>query len=312
MNSSSHPAVVSDIPRKSGLPDIVDVAFKSRWWILAGTSVGFGLGMLAYLYAGPSYETKAKILVSKRGHIEIKEDGPGARTYGERGEHVTLIMSPLIVAKQFATSASTNCRPWPLRPTRPRISSSPSKPVERPDRTCRSSTSSNSPTRPPRGGKVPKSSRASSKPTRSTSRNPSPKAPRKRSRKWTRAAAIWNANCATPKPANRSSVPRPRCTGGMPPAPKDNRATRPTSIRNVCWPWSKPAGKNSSAARRSARNWRPSKKVSRTKSRRSHSNCSCGVTWPRTETTSRPSRIRRTAKRISTRARRCSNPASLR
>jgi capsular exopolysaccharide synthesis family protein len=99
MNSSAQPAVVSDTPRKSGLPDIVDVAFKSRWWILAGTSVGFGLGMLAYLYAGPSYETKAKILVSKRGHIEIKEDGPGARTYGERGEHVTLIMSPLIVGE---------------------------------------------------------------------------------------------------------------------------------------------------------------------------------------------------------------------
>lgn len=99
-----HPSVItspgmSDNARKSALPDIVDVAFQSRWWILAGTAAGIGLGVLAYWYAGPSYETKAKILVSKRGHIEIKEDGPGARTYGERGEHVTLIMSPLIVGE---------------------------------------------------------------------------------------------------------------------------------------------------------------------------------------------------------------------
>ena len=85
-------------PNKA-LPDILDIAWQSRLWIALCTAVFAGVGFLAYWQAGPAYEAKARILVSKRGKIQLKEDDASAVTYGERGEHVTLIMSPLIVGE---------------------------------------------------------------------------------------------------------------------------------------------------------------------------------------------------------------------
>lgn len=90
-------------PKSGALPDIVDVAMKNKGLVLTGLLLGIAAGVIVYLKLGPAYETKTRILVSKKGNVQLSEDDIGNKTYGERGEHVTLIMSPLIVKEAVET-----------------------------------------------------------------------------------------------------------------------------------------------------------------------------------------------------------------
>lgn len=79
-------------------PDFLALAFKHKWLLLAGLAVGLTLGQAAYIKLGPAFQATSRILVSKRTTAQIKDGGESA-AYGERGEHVALIMSPLIVGE---------------------------------------------------------------------------------------------------------------------------------------------------------------------------------------------------------------------
>lgn len=103
MNASVTTPELVAAPKSGALPDIVDVAMKHKGLVLTGLLLGIALGVVTYLKLGPAYETKTRILVSKKGNVQLNEDDTGNRTYGERGEHVTLIMSPLIVKEAVET-----------------------------------------------------------------------------------------------------------------------------------------------------------------------------------------------------------------
>lgn len=77
-------------------PDVLGLALQQKKWLILGLVAGLVLGYLAYLKMGPSYLATARVLVSKRSQVPIKQE-TGHTTFGERGEHVALIMSPLIV-----------------------------------------------------------------------------------------------------------------------------------------------------------------------------------------------------------------------
>ncbi len=73
------------------------LSLASRHWklLLLGLLVGLVLGELYYRKAGPEYDATARILVEKKVSVQLK-DGD-AKIYGDRAEHIKLIMSPLIV-----------------------------------------------------------------------------------------------------------------------------------------------------------------------------------------------------------------------
>ena len=81
----------------SGEIDYLRLALKYKSLIMLGFVAGLLLGAAMYLKLGPAYEATARILVSKKASVPIKEGE--ATTYGERGEHIALIMSPMIVGK---------------------------------------------------------------------------------------------------------------------------------------------------------------------------------------------------------------------
>ena len=97
MNGPATTPEVISAPKAGALPDIIDVAIRHRGLVITGLLLGIAAGVITYLKLGPAYETKSRILVSKKGNVQLSEDDGGNKTYGERGEHVTLIMSPLIV-----------------------------------------------------------------------------------------------------------------------------------------------------------------------------------------------------------------------
>ncbi len=77
--------------------DTVQMVLRHKFTIALALAVGMGLGVMAYLKMGPMYMATARILVSKKADNPIK--GAEATTYGERAEHVALIMSPMIVGE---------------------------------------------------------------------------------------------------------------------------------------------------------------------------------------------------------------------
>lgn len=77
--------------------DFLDLGFRYKWLLLAGLIGGVLLGQAVYMHLGPAYEATTKILVSKKVGVRIG-DGE-ANTFGERGQHIALIMSPMIVGK---------------------------------------------------------------------------------------------------------------------------------------------------------------------------------------------------------------------
>jgi capsular exopolysaccharide synthesis family protein len=79
--------------------DFVELAWKYKVWLAVGLVCGVVLGHMAYKHAGPEYEATEKILVSKRFTVPLRDEGRPDNTSGERGTHIAIIMSPLIVQK---------------------------------------------------------------------------------------------------------------------------------------------------------------------------------------------------------------------
>ena len=81
---------------KRGSVDYVKLLMRYKLWLVCGMISGLLIGHLIFQKLGPEYDATAKVLVSKRVAVPIREDAK-AETWGERGEHIALIMSPLIV-----------------------------------------------------------------------------------------------------------------------------------------------------------------------------------------------------------------------
>lgn len=81
-----------------GTIDYAGLARRYAMWLVCGMISGVLLGHLIFRACGPEYTATAKVLVSKRSSGPISENSE-AETWGERAEHIALIMSPLIVEK---------------------------------------------------------------------------------------------------------------------------------------------------------------------------------------------------------------------
>jgi succinoglycan biosynthesis transport protein ExoP len=81
-----------------GTIDYVGLARRYAMWLVCGMVSGLLLGHLIFQTYGPEYTATAKVLVSKRISGPISENSE-AETWGDRAEHIALIMSPLIVEK---------------------------------------------------------------------------------------------------------------------------------------------------------------------------------------------------------------------
>lgn len=79
--------------------DYLDLARRFRWWLLGGFLGGLLLGQAGYLALGPEYEASAQILVSRKNAVPIKEEQRTLGNWGDRTEHIALIMSPMIAEK---------------------------------------------------------------------------------------------------------------------------------------------------------------------------------------------------------------------
>lgn len=77
--------------------DPMQLAWKYRIWLVCGVVIGLFAGHLIYQQLGAEYVATGKVLVSKRGHIKVREGEESGS--GGRGQHVALIMSPLIVGR---------------------------------------------------------------------------------------------------------------------------------------------------------------------------------------------------------------------
>ena len=84
-------------PTARGEVDLLSLALRYRWYLAGAFVVGVVLGQLGYMKLGPRYEAISKILVSKRVEVQIKDSEAGR--FGDRAEHIALIMSPMIVGK---------------------------------------------------------------------------------------------------------------------------------------------------------------------------------------------------------------------
>jgi polysaccharide biosynthesis transport protein len=81
-----------------GTIDYVSLARRYALWLVCGMVSGILLGHIIFRAYGPEYTATAKVLVSKRMSGPISESSE-AETWGDRAEHIALIMSPLIVEK---------------------------------------------------------------------------------------------------------------------------------------------------------------------------------------------------------------------
>lgn len=83
------------------IPEFMQVALQHKLMLGTGLICGLVVGYLAYLKLGPTYQATARVLVSKRNAAPLRtqpQDEVSAAV-GERAEHVTLIMSPMIVGE---------------------------------------------------------------------------------------------------------------------------------------------------------------------------------------------------------------------
>ena len=83
---------------KSGAVDYISLISKYRLWIVCGVILGLLSGHLIYRQLGPEFTATAKVLVAKRVVSPTRQTGE-VETWGDRAEHIALIMSPLIVTK---------------------------------------------------------------------------------------------------------------------------------------------------------------------------------------------------------------------
>ncbi|MCA9053307.1 MAG: polysaccharide biosynthesis tyrosine autokinase [Planctomycetaceae bacterium] len=90
-------APLGHIAPNTGARTIDIVQFAVSIWkpLVIGMGGGLLLGLLAYLYLGPSYEASTRILVSEKSGVSSRQTG--TNLVGDRGEHVTLIRSDAIV-----------------------------------------------------------------------------------------------------------------------------------------------------------------------------------------------------------------------
>ncbi|MDA1212093.1 MAG: hypothetical protein O2955_06235 [Planctomycetota bacterium] len=82
--------------------DFQALFWKYRWHLVICTVVGLTLGEAAYRKLGPEYLATAQILVSKSANVPVTKDGAD-ESFGERAEHIALIMSPMIVGQAVET-----------------------------------------------------------------------------------------------------------------------------------------------------------------------------------------------------------------
>lgn len=73
------------------------LALRYRWWLAAGGILGCLLGFAYYLKAGPEYDATAQILVSRQHTSPIPAEQRTLSDWGERSEHIAIILSPMIV-----------------------------------------------------------------------------------------------------------------------------------------------------------------------------------------------------------------------
>ena len=100
MNAQNVPSDIdqSGMTESSGFEiDLLGLATRHWKLLLLGLIGGLVLGELYYRRKGPEFEATARILVEKKISVQIKEGD--AKIYGDRAEHIALIMSPLIVNK---------------------------------------------------------------------------------------------------------------------------------------------------------------------------------------------------------------------
>jgi succinoglycan biosynthesis transport protein ExoP len=86
----------SNIVWRGGTIDYVGLVRRYALWIVCGVISGLMLGHVLYLKFGPEYTATSRILVSRRA-ASPNNNQQQVETFGERGEHIALIMSPLIV-----------------------------------------------------------------------------------------------------------------------------------------------------------------------------------------------------------------------
>jgi succinoglycan biosynthesis transport protein ExoP len=98
---AGHLTASADPPADAGRPplDYLELAHRYRWSLVGGFVGGLVLGALAYLKLGPEYEATAQVLVARRNTVPIREEQRTLTNWGERTEHIALILSPMIVGK---------------------------------------------------------------------------------------------------------------------------------------------------------------------------------------------------------------------
>jgi capsular exopolysaccharide synthesis family protein len=92
------PRNLNQVVWTGGPIDYVGLARRYALWLVCGMISGVLLGHLIFQAYGPEYTATARVLVSKRISGPISENSE-AETWGDRAEHIALIMSPLIVEK---------------------------------------------------------------------------------------------------------------------------------------------------------------------------------------------------------------------
>lgn len=93
------PDLVLDEEESHSRIDLVQLALRYKWLLLLSGIGGLVLGQAAYMKLGPMHEAGTRVLVSKKAAVPMRGEDGEARTWGERGEHIALIMSPMIVGK---------------------------------------------------------------------------------------------------------------------------------------------------------------------------------------------------------------------
>jgi polysaccharide biosynthesis transport protein len=79
--------------------NFLSLAQRYRWWLVVGAAAGLLLGLGGYQYAGPAYDATTQVLVSRKNTVPVREEQRMLSDWGERSEHIALILSPMIVGR---------------------------------------------------------------------------------------------------------------------------------------------------------------------------------------------------------------------
>lgn len=84
-------------------PSVDLVKFMTSRWkpLTAGLLLGLLAGVGAYFILGPAYSAKSQVLVSQRASVPTGSYHQQVNRYGERGDHVQIIQTDLIVERAF-------------------------------------------------------------------------------------------------------------------------------------------------------------------------------------------------------------------